>query len=76
MEALKIVRENMLDPDQDWIIDAYTLFCFLSHCQCKEMGYSIIGDGICPRCEEIEYVDKDRLEWQMLCNAIRCLCRM
>ena len=76
MEALKIVRDNMLDPDQDWIIDAYTRFLLFSPCQCKEMGYSIIGDLICTRCEEVEYVDKDRLEWQMLCNAITCLCKM
>ena len=76
MEALKIVRDNMIDPEQDWIIDGYTIFCFSCPCECKEMGYSIIGDGICRRCEEVEYVDKDRLEWQMLCNAITCVCKM
>ena len=53
MEALQIVRNNMLDPDQDWIIDTYTISLFFQSCECKEMGYSIIGDAICPRCEEI-----------------------
>ena len=76
MEVLKIVRDNMLDPEQDWMIDGYTIFCFFCPCECKQMGYSIIGDVICTRCEEIEYVDKDRLEWQMLCNAIACVARM
>jgi len=76
MEALKIVRDNMIDPEQDWIIDGYTISCFFCPGECKEMGYSIIGDGICPRCEEVEYVNKDMLEWQMLCNAITCVARM
>ena len=76
MEVLKIVRDNMIDPEQDWIIDGYTISCFFSPCECKEMGYSIVGDAICERCEEIEYVDKDILEWQMLCNAIACVARM
>ena len=73
MEALQIVRDNMIDPD-DWRIDAYTLACFFSPCVCKEMGIWYAGQGICERCEEIEYVDRAELEWQMLYNAITCVC--
>ena len=75
MEAMQIVRDNMIDP-KDWIIDAYTIFCFFSPCECTEMGIWLVGDGMCPRCEEIGDVDKDRLEWPMLCNAITCVCKM
>ena len=75
MEALQIVRDNMIDPEE-WIIDGYTISCFFSPCEHQEMGIWFVGEGMCPRCAEIEYVDKDKLEWQMLYNAITCLCKM
>ena len=75
MEALKLVRDNMLDPE-DWRIDGYTIACFFEPCECKDMGIWFVGEGLCDRCQEIEYVDKDRLEWQMLYNALTCVCKM
>ena len=60
MEALQIVRDNMIDPD-DWIIDGYTIAYFFSPCECKDMGIWFVGEGVCPRCEEIEHVDGDKL---------------
>ena len=75
MEALRIVRDNMIDPD-DWWIDKYTIACFFSPCECKELGICFVGDGMCEPCEEIEYVNKDEIEWQMLFNALTCLCKM
>ena len=74
-EALQIVRDNKLDHE-DWIIDAYTIQCFFETSECKDLRIYFVEDGLCPRCQEREYVDKDMLEWQMLCNAITCLCKM
>ena len=75
MEALQIVRDNMIDPD-DWIIDSFTISSFFVPCECKDMGICFVWDGMCPRCEEIEYIDRDELEWQMLYNALTCVCKM
>ena len=75
MEALQIVRDNMIDPE-DWIIDSYTISCLFSPCECKEIGIWFVGEGMCRRCEEIEYVDKDTLKWQMLRNALARVCKM
>ena len=49
---------------------------FLNHAICKDMGIWFVGDGLCPRCEEIEYIDRHELEWQMLYNALTCVCKM
>ena len=73
--ALQIVRDNMIDPD-DWIIDSFTISSFFEPCECKDMGIWFVGEGMCPRCEEIEYIDRDELEWQMLRNALTCVCKM
>ena len=75
MEALKLVRDNMLDPE-DWRIDGYAIACFFDPCICKDMDIWFVGDGLCPRCEEIEYIDRHELEWQMLYNALTCVCKM
>ena len=75
MEALQIVRQNMIDED-DWILQAYTITCFFEPCICKDMGIWFVGDGLCPRCEEIEYIDRHELEWKMLYNALTCVCKM
>ena len=75
MEVLQIVRDNMLDPEE-FIIDKYTISCFFSMCECKDLGIWFVGQGLCDRCEEIEYVHKDDLEWQLLYNAITCVCKM
>ena len=75
MEVLQIVRDNMLDPEE-FIIDKYTISCFFSMCECKDLGIWFVGQGLCDRCEEIEYIDRNDLEWQMLYNAITCICRM
>ena len=75
MEVLQIVRDNMLDPEE-FIIDKYTISCFFSLCECKDLGIWFVGQGLCDRCEEIEYIDRNDLEWQMLYNAITCICRM
>ena len=74
MEALQIVRENMLD--EDYMLDEYTISCFFWPCACKDMGFWSVGDGLCDRCQEIEYVHKDDINWQLLYNAITCVCRM
>ena len=75
MEAMRIVRDN-IQPDEDDKIHEYTISCFFSPCECKEMGIWFVGEGMYDRCEEIEYVNKDMLEWQMLSNALTCLCKM
>ena len=62
MEALRVVLEN-IQPDDE--IDGYTISCFFSPCECKEMGIWFVGEGMRNRCEEVEYVDKAMLEWQM-----------
>ena len=73
MEALQIVRDNMLDPEE-WITDSYTIACFFSPCKCKDIGIWFVGEGFCPHCEEIGHVDRDELEWKMLYNALTCVC--
>ncbi len=73
--ALKIVRDNMIDPD-DWIIDSFTISSFFEPCECKEMGIWHVGQGLCDRCADIEYIDRAELQWQMLYNAITCVCKM
>ena len=75
MEALKIVRDNMLDPEE-CIINRYTIHIFFSPCECKDLGIWFVGDGLCDRCEEKEYVHRDDINWQLLYNAITCVCKM
>ena len=74
MEALKIVRDNMLD--EDYIIDKYTISCFFWPCECKDLGICFVRGALCDRCQEIEYVHKDDINWQLLYNAITCVCKM
>ena len=75
MEALQIVRDNMLDPD-DWIIDRFTIDLYFSLCECKDLGLCFVRGGLCERCEEIQYIDRNDIEWQLLYNAITCVCKM
>ena len=74
-EALRIVRDN-IQPDET--IDDYTIFCYFAPCVCKEMGIWFVGEGMCTRCDEIEYcgLNEDLLQRQLLANAITCLCKM
>ena len=53
MEAMQIVRRNMLGPEE-WIIDAYTISCFFSPRKCKDVGIWFVGEGLFPRREEVE----------------------
>ena len=73
--ALRIVREN-IQPNER--IDDYTIFCFFCPLVCKEMGIWFVGEGLCTRCDEIEYcgLNEDLLQRQLLANAITCLCKL
>ena len=75
MEAPKIVRDNMLDPEE-CIIDKYTISSFFSPCECKDLGLCFVRGALCDRCEEIQYIDRNDIEWQLLYNALTCVCRM